>query len=80
VQLGAGRSRKEDPIDHAVGILVHHKVGDYLEEGEPLFTIHANRSSALEVARRELLAAHSWSDDPVPPLPLFYGEVEGPQS
>jgi pyrimidine-nucleoside phosphorylase len=80
VQLGAGRSRKEDPIDHAVGILVHHKVGDYLEEGEPLFTIHANQPAALEVARGELLAAHSWSDDPVPPLPLFYGEVEGPQS
>jgi len=80
VLLGAGRSRIEDPIDHAVGILVHHKVGDYLEEGEPLFTLHANRPSALEKARQEMFTAHSWSDDPVPPLPLFYGEVEGPES
>ncbi len=80
VLLGAGRSRIEDPIDHAVGILVHHKVGDYLEEGEPLFTLHANRPSALEKARQEMLAAHSWSDDPIPPLPLFYGVVESPEN
>ena len=31
VILGAGRARKEDPIDHSVGIVVHHKVGDYVE-------------------------------------------------
>jgi pyrimidine-nucleoside phosphorylase len=80
VLLGAGRSRIEDPIDHAVGILVHHKVGDYLEEGEPLFTLHANKPSAIEVARHEMLAAHSWSNDPVPPLPLFYGVVENPEN
>jgi len=80
VLLGAGRSRIEDPIDHAVGILVHHKVGDYLEEGEPLFTLHANQPSAIEVARHEMLAAHSWSNDPVPPLPLFYGVVENPEN
>lgn len=79
VLLGAGRSRIDEPIDHGVGIVVHHKVGDWLEEGEPLFTLHANQQSALEDARHEMLAAHSWSDDPVPPLPLFYGVVESPE-
>ncbi len=42
VALGAGRAKKSDAVDHAVGFIVHHKVGDKVEAGEPLFTIHAN--------------------------------------
>jgi pyrimidine-nucleoside phosphorylase len=76
VMLGAGRAAKEDPIDHAVGIIVHCKVGDKVKEGEPLFTIHANSQSALDQVRQALLDAHSWSDKPVKPLPLFYGVVK----
>ena len=64
VELGAGRARKGDPIDHAVGIEIHHKVGDRVEAGEPLFTIHAHSSESLEEARRRLLEAHTWSDSP----------------
>ena len=76
VELGAGRARKGDPIDHAVGILVHHKVGDWVEEGEPIFTIHANDAQKLENARLRLLQACEWSDQVCPPLPLFYGVIE----
>ncbi len=76
VELGAGRARKEDPIDHAVGIVIHHKVGDHIGKGEGLFTIHANDLSKMVAARKRLLAAHQWSDHPVEPLPLFYGIVE----
>jgi pyrimidine-nucleoside phosphorylase len=75
VMLGAGRAKKEDPIDHAVGIMVHKKVGDAVKAGDPLFTIHANRTDAMEEAMRSLLTAVAWSDKPVPPLPLFYGVV-----
>lgn len=75
VMLGAGRAKKGDPIDLAVGVVVHHKVGDYVGAGEPLFTIHANQSAALAEARRRLLAAHTWSETPVAALPLFYGLV-----
>ena len=42
VRLGAGRARKGDPVDHAVGFLIHRKVGEYVELNQPLFTIHAN--------------------------------------
>src|SRR5512141_1997885 len=42
VALGAGRARKSDPIDHAVGFIIQHKVGDQVEKGEPLFTTHPN--------------------------------------
>ena len=72
VTLGAGRAQKSDPIDHAVGFVIHHKVGDKLEKGEPLFTIHANDESKLAEAREAVLAAHSFTSEKVTPLPLFY--------
>jgi pyrimidine-nucleoside phosphorylase len=72
VKLGAGRAKKSDPVDHAVGFVIHHKVGDVVKEGEPLFTVHANDQSRLVEARETVLAAHSFSDDVVSPLPLFY--------
>lgn len=73
--LGAGRVKKGDPVDHAVGIVVHHKVGDRVEAGEPLFTIHANHEKPAAEVRQSLLDAHRWSDAPVPALPLFYDAV-----
>jgi pyrimidine-nucleoside phosphorylase len=73
VLLGAGRSKKTDPIDHAVGFLIHKKVGDRVEAGEPLFEIHANDEAKLAEARKAVLAAHAFSDEFVSPLPLFYG-------
>ncbi|MBP1611223.1 MAG: pdp, partial [Acidobacteria bacterium] len=42
VLLGAGRSKKADPVDHSVGIVVHHKVGELVEQDSPLFTLYAN--------------------------------------
>lgn len=72
VALGAGRAKKGDPVDHAVGFIIHHKVGDKVDKGEPLFTIHANDEKLLVDARKEILAAHGWNDAPVPVLPLFY--------
>lgn len=72
VALGAGRTKKGDPVDHAVGFVIHHKVGDKVEKGEPLFTIHANDKKLLSQERKNVLAAHSWNDMPVPALPLFY--------
>jgi len=76
VELGAGRARKTDPVDPAVGIEILHKVGDQVAVGDPLFIIHANDPQKLEAARFRLKAAHTWSDQLVEPLPLFYGIVE----
>jgi len=72
VRLGAGRVKKGDPIDHAVGVVVHHKVGERVEAGQPLFTVHANDLAKLKEAQATLLAAHRWADEPIQPLPLFY--------
>jgi pyrimidine-nucleoside phosphorylase len=72
VVLGAGRAKKTDPIDHAVGFIIHKKVGDKVVEGEPLFEIHANDESKLAEARSAVLSAHDFSNKFVSPLPLFY--------
>jgi pyrimidine-nucleoside phosphorylase len=73
--LGAGRTRKGEPIDHAVGVILHYNVGDFVESGTPLLTIHANDEEKLTRAQGRLLAAHRFATDPVPPYPLFYRRV-----
>ena len=73
--LGAGRKKKGDPVDHAVGLVVHHKVGEYVEKGDRLFTIHARTEDAAAQARERVLAAHEWADRPG--IPLFYDVITG---
>lgn len=75
VALGGGREEKGQDIDHSVGVVVHHKVGDLVRKGAPLFTIHANSEDQLGAARERVLAAHTFSDGPVQPLPLFYQRI-----
>lgn len=76
VELGAGREKKGQPIDHSVGILIHVKVGDMIEENEPLFSILAKNASDAEEASIRLLDSLSWSKEKVEPLPLFYDVIE----
>lgn len=75
VILGAGREKKGDPIDHAVGIVVHKKVGEPIEEGEPLLTIHANDEARLNEAEERLWDAVEISPEKPEPLPHFYGVI-----
>jgi thymidine phosphorylase len=75
VDLGAGRAQTGDPIDYAVGILLHVKVGDAIELGRPLFTIHANDQARAIAAEERLRRAIHFSAEAVKPLPLFYGVV-----
>jgi pyrimidine-nucleoside phosphorylase len=75
VLLGGGREQKGDPIDHSVGVVVQHKVGDKVNAGELLFTIHANDEAKMEMAKKKMLEAHRWSEKPVSPLPLYYGMI-----
>jgi pyrimidine-nucleoside phosphorylase len=72
VSLGAGRARKGEPVDHAVGFIIHRKVGERVEAGQPLFTIHANNAAVKPEVQARVFAVHIISDDPIPPLPLFY--------
>ncbi|MBB1157722.1 thymidine phosphorylase [Amycolatopsis dendrobii] len=49
-RLGAGRARKEDPVQAAAGILCHAKPGDAVVEGEPLLELHTDTPDALPAA------------------------------
>ena len=75
--LGAGRATKEDKIDHAVGIEVHASVGDAVLAGDLLMTVHANEETELARALDLLAGAVEVCDDPVDPMPLFYGVIDG---
>ena len=76
--LGAGRMKKGDPIDPAVGIEFFPKIGDRLEEGQEIATIHARDPHAAEEAGRRVLAALDVRPDPVEVVPLVYGWHGGP--
>ena len=75
--LGAGREKKTDDIDPAVGVQVFVKVGETVRAGQTIAEIHANDAAKVEGARAELLRAISLGTTPHDPLPLFYGEIEG---
>lgn len=50
--LGAGRATKESSIDLSVGLELRKKVGDYVQVGEPLVTVHSNAENIEEVRKR----------------------------
>jgi pyrimidine-nucleoside phosphorylase len=72
--LGAGRERKEDPVDHAVGVVCSAKRGDRVERGEQLAEIHARDEAAAQAAEAALLAAHEIGDEPAP-RPLVHDVI-----
>ena len=49
--LGGGREKKEDKIDHAVGLEFHKRIGDSVEKGEKLVTIYYNNDVKLAEAK-----------------------------
>jgi pyrimidine-nucleoside phosphorylase len=55
--LGAGRDRKESPIDLSVGIVLEKKVGDPVQVGEVLAVIHAAATDAAEKVTGRIAAA-----------------------
>jgi pyrimidine-nucleoside phosphorylase len=76
-ELGAGREKKGDAVDLAVGLWLDIKVGDYVEQGTPLLKIYANDAAKIASCRARLEKAIIYSDAPVDRLPLFYGTIYG---
>jgi len=70
--LGGGREKKEDTIDHAVGLEFHKRICDRAEKGERLVTIHYN--SGTKLAEAQSLIAESYQFGELAPrekLPLI---------
>ena len=72
--LGAGRDRKDDPIDYAVGIVVQKKVGDAVEPDEPLAVIHAQDAGRATAASARVEAAFTLGER-VPPRPMLLRRI-----
>ena len=61
-RLGAGRARKQDPVQHAAGIDLHAKPGDIVDEGQPLFTLSADEPERFARALESLDGAYRIGD------------------
>jgi pyrimidine-nucleoside phosphorylase len=73
VGLGAGRKRKGDPIDPAVGIVLHAKIGDRLDQDERIGEVHARDEDAARAAAERVTSSLTLTEDDVEPPPLVYG-------
>ncbi len=77
VVLGGGREKKEDKIDPAVGLVFHKRIGDGVQRGEPLCTLHYN--SDVRLSEAKLLAESAYHIEPEKPkaLPSLIYQVIG---
>jgi pyrimidine-nucleoside phosphorylase len=75
IEMGGGRSKMEDVIDPAVGLVITAKPGDWVEAGEPLGTIFARDRAGVDMARAALGVGVSIADEAEIPLPLISHRV-----
>jgi len=75
IELGGGRSRPGDPVDHSVGFIIAVRPGDLVREGEPLATVMARNAAGVEAGRRALQGAIVIADEADYPLPLISHRV-----
>ena len=75
MHLGAGRATKDDVIDLAVGIVLHKKIGDQVEAGESIATIHANQQD-VESVKEKVLNAVKINDERIE-YPLIHKVITG---
>ncbi|NMB41562.1 MAG: thymidine phosphorylase [Firmicutes bacterium] len=73
--LGAGRFFKGEQIDPSVGIVLKHKVGNYVSEGDVLAYIHANKEDKLKAALKEIAGTFSFGEEVPEGFPLVYGVI-----
>jgi len=75
VRLGAGREKKGDAIDHRTGIVLHAKVGDRVERGQPYADVHVAGKPADADAIAMIRDAFGWSARRVPRRRLILGRI-----
>jgi pyrimidine-nucleoside phosphorylase len=73
--LGAGRTKITDTIDHAVGLSGIKKIGECVEEGEPLCIIHSNGHEDTRQLTALLESAFDITDESIQPKELIYETI-----
>ena len=74
--LGAGRESVGDVIDLGVGLVLTHRLGERIEQGEPLAILHVNDPRRVDEARALLMGAIDISDERTEPVPLIHARIE----
>jgi thymidine phosphorylase len=75
-RLGAGRARKEDPVQAGAGVVWHARPGDVVREGEPLFTLHTDDEERFERALEPLEGGYDVGDvSSYAPAPLVIDRI-----
>ena len=74
--LGAGRSRKEDSLDHGAGIILVKKTGEYVEEGEVLARLYTSDESRIPTACERFLESLTCSSEKPEEATLVYRLVK----
>jgi thymidine phosphorylase len=75
-RLGAGRARKEDPVSHAAGIVLHARPGDAVRRGQPLLTLYADEPARFDRALAALDGAYDIGG-PAALHPLIIDRISG---
>jgi pyrimidine-nucleoside phosphorylase len=70
--LGAGRRRKEDPVDPSVGVEFFPRVGNRVDRAGVMAIVHARSEGEAEAAEASIHDAIRISEDPVEPPPLVF--------
>ena len=76
MMLGAGREKKDDVVDPAVGIWLTKRHGDQVKEGEELAQFYVNDEKNLDAAISVFKSAYKIGDKEPDELPLIYTVIE----
>ncbi|WP_426247054.1 thymidine phosphorylase [Nocardioides sp. LHG3406-4] len=75
-RLGAGRARKEDPVQAGAGVVWHARPGDTVREGDPLFTLLTDEADRFDRALGSLEGGYDIEPDAAfEPLPLILDRI-----
>ena len=76
-RLGAGRARKEDPIQFGAGVTLHAQLGDSVKDGDPLYTLHTDEPASFERASETIKNAYSIEAQAVVQRKLVLDRISG---
>lgn len=77
VEMGGGRQKKGEPIDHRVGVRLRAKVGMWRNLEHALCVIYAANRETADAAAARIQKAYEFSDSEVAPLPILLDRIEG---
>lgn len=76
-RLGAGRARKEDPVQFGAGVTLHAQLGESVRKGDPLYSLHTDEESRISRAKETIEGAYTIEAGQGPKRKLVLHRIEG---